>query len=90
MPTAFGPILDRSESTDREYILYKHEAVGPVFMSPLCLCDIGPSAGGVVQLKDWQHKVRQFAVNQSCMMIGKNERGNTGFNDQTCYRNIIN
>ena len=44
MPTALGPITDRSEGAARGIIPYKHEGE--------CLYDIGQSAGCVMRYKD--------------------------------------
>ena len=51
MPTAFGPIVDRSEGAARAFILHKHEPVGRVFYN------IRKSAGSIMQFKGGQHIV---------------------------------
>ena len=55
-PTTFGAIVDRSVGPARGFILYKNESVGRVFY------DIGPSAGGVMHYKDWQHTVLEIFI----------------------------
>ena len=44
IPTAFCPIVDRSEDVARGFILYKQESVEQMFI----IIHFGPSAGGIM------------------------------------------
>ena len=44
-PTAFGPIMDRSEGAARVFVLYNTSPQSE------CLYEFGPGAGGVMRYK---------------------------------------